>query len=506
MDQAAVVDLDDCAREPIHIPGAIQPHGLLFVLSEPDLTILQVSENVEALLGLPAEELLEHDLSSFLNANQIEKVQFALNSVDPGESNPVELALGTVDQDAKLDGFVHRNDGFSYLELEPVALTQGSHFLDFYRRVSHLTTKLHTASSLNELFNEATTGIRAMTTFDRVMIYRFAESQEGEVVAESRAGDVDSFLGLWYPASDIPEQARRLYLLNPIRNIVDVDYVPVPVLPVINPSSNRPVDMSFTGLRSVSPIHCQYLKNMGVAASMSISIILDGRLWGLVACHHRAPKFVPYEVRKACTFIGQMLSGEIARREQIEESAYQSYATATQAKFLELMAGSPNPLLGLVSSSPNLLNLIPAQGVAIVQGDKAHLLGETPGYDDLMELVPLLQGAGVSSCFVTKSLKNHFPLTEGMRDTASGLIALEIQREPQTYVLFFRPEVAQTVLWGGNPEKPVVTSEDGFSLGPRKSFEMWKEEVTGQSLPWTKSEIRVAQELRNLINVVAYSK
>jgi two-component system, chemotaxis family, sensor kinase Cph1 len=242
-------------------------------------------------------------------------------------------------------------------------------FLDFYKKVSHLTTKLHAAPTLSELLNEAATGVRSMTGFDRVMIYRFAESHEGEVVAEARAEDIESFLGLWYPASDIPEQARRLYLLNPSRNVVDVEYTPAPILPVINPDSHRPADMSFAGLRSVSPIHCEYLKNMGVAASMSISIILDGKLWGLVTCHHRSPNFVAYEVRKACTFIGQVLSGEVARRQMREESDYQSHSIATQ-KFLELMAGSPNPLLGLVNSSRTLLDLIPAQGAAVIQVKK----------------------------------------------------------------------------------------------------------------------------------------
>jgi chemotaxis family two-component system sensor kinase Cph1 len=506
MSEEVVVNLDNCAREPIHIPGAIQPHGLLFVLREPELTIVQVSENVELVLGIPSDKLLNQRLSSFLSPEQVEKVRFALSSVDPKETNPVQLGIGTVGEESQLDGFVHRYDGLSYLELEPVSDSEGFRFLDFYKRVSQLTSRLHAAPSLSTLLNQAAEGVRVMTDFDRVMIYRFAQSQEGEVVAESKADVMDPFLGIWYPASDIPEQARRLYLLNPIRNIVDVNYTPVPIVPVINPGTNRPADLSFTTLRSVSPIHCEYLQNMGVTASMSISIIIDGKLWGLISCHHRSPNFVTYEVRKACTFIAQVLSGEISRREMMQDSAYQSHTTATQAKFLELMAGSSNPLLGLVSSSPTLLDLIPAQGVAVVQGDKAHMLGDTPAYEDLMQLVALLQDADFSGSFVTRSLKNHFSLTEGMRETASGLIALQIEREPATYILFFRPEAPQTVLWGGNPEKPVLASDDGFRLSPRKSFEKWKEEVTGQSLPWTKSEIRAAQELRNLVTVVAYTK
>ena len=500
-----IVNLDNCAREPIHIPGAIQPHGLLFVLLEPGLRILQVSDNVSLFLGISAEHLVGQDLSALLSAEHIDKVKFALSSSDPTENNPVDLRLINHQDGRELEGFVHRHDGFSFLELEPQPATT-ARFLDFYKTVSRLTTRLHGAPSLSVLLNDAVLGIREMTGFDRVMIYRFAENHEGNVVAEAKAESADSFLGLWYPASDIPEQARRLYVVNPIRNIVDVDYTPVPIVPAINPESRRPTDLSFAGLRSVSPIHCEYLRNMGVTASMSISILDGDKLWGLVACHHFTPRFVPYELRKACVFIGQVLTGEIGRRETLEETTYQSQATVMQAKFLESMAASLNPLLGLVNSSPNLMDFIPSPGAAVVIGEKAHMLGDTPGYEDLMNIVEVLKTAGVTSTFATNSLMNHFPLTEKVRSTASGLIALEIARSPATYVLFFRPEVAQTTRWAGNPEKPAVLSDGAFRLGPRKSFEIWKEEVKGQAPHWSKNEIRAAGELRNLIGVMMQSR
>lgn len=496
-----IVNLDNCAREPIHIPGAIQPHGLLLVLRDSDLRILQVSDNANLFLGIPAEHLAGQHLSVLLNAEQIEKVKFALSSTDPTESNPLDLGLVNHQDGGDLEGFIHCHDGFAFLELEPQAVT-APRFLDFYKTVSKLTSRLHAASTLAGLLNDAARGIREMTGFDRVMIYRFAESHEGNVVAEAKAEAVDPFLDLWFPASDIPEQARRLYVLNPIRNIVDAHYIPVPIVPAINPDSHRPTDLSFTSLRSVSPIHCEYLRNMGVTASMSISILDGDKLWGLVACHHFSPRLVPYELRKACVFIGQVLTGEIGRRENEEEASYQSKATVMEARFLEFMAGSSNPLLGLVNSSPNLLDFIPSQGAAVVIGDKAHMLGDTPGYEELMDLVELLQGAGVSGSFVTNSLMNHFPLTERMRSAASGLIALEVARNPSSYILFFRPEVTQTTRWGGNPEKPVVPTDEGFRLGPRKSFEIWKEEIKGQSLLWSRHEVRAASELRNLIQVM----
>ena len=500
------VNLDDCAREPIHIPGSIQPHGLIFVLREPDLTVVQVSENVLAFLGLAADQLLECELSVFLSAEQLSRVRFALNSVDPRDNNPVNLVLETKNGRRPLDGFVHRHDGFSFLELEPASLSDQARFLDFYKSISRLATRLHTTEELKSLLNEAAEGIREVTGFERVMIYRFADNFEGQVVAEAKGDFYDSFLGLWFPASDIPEQARQLYVVNPIRAILDSSYVPAHIVPAINPDSNRPVDLSYAGLRSVSALHCEYLRNMGVVASMSISILREGRLWGLVACHHPEAKLVAYELRKACTFVGQILSSEIARREAEAESRYRSSSTLVQAKFLEQMAGSPDPWLGLIQSSPNLMDMVPCEGAATVVGDAANMLGSTPSYTDLMEILRILRSSDAGSTFITHSLKNHFPVSEGMRKTASGLIALEISRTPESYILFFRPELPQTVSWGGDPNKPVLPSEDGFRLSPRKSFETWKEQVRGYSQPWTSSEMQTAVELRNLVSVVLFGK
>lgn len=500
------INLDNCAREPIHVPGTIQPYGVLFVLREPELTVAQVSENVREFLGIEAKEMLDQPLGSFFTPDQERRVRFALDSVDPRENNPVELQLENKNGAGALDGFVHRNDGFSFLELEPASLAYSARFLEFYKLISRLTSKMHTAANLIELLTEAARGIRTMSGFDRVMIYRFAENYEGEVVAEDKAEGVEPYLGLWFPASDIPEQARRLYTLNPVRAIVDASYTPAALVPVLNPDTRRPTDLSFAGLRSVSPIHCEYLRNMGVAASMSVSILREGRLWGLVACHHFTPRMIPFELRKACTFVGDVLSGEITRREVEEESQYHSLATSIQAKFLELMSGAPDPLNGLVNASPNLLDYIPCDGAALIEGDRAQILGSAPGYDEVMSLMEMLRHEDIPSVFATNSLKNHFPLTEKLRHTASGLLALRIGEKPQTHILFFRPEVAETVRWGGNPEKPVTLADDGFRLSPRKSFAVWKEDVRARALPWTKAEIRAAGELRNLIAVVVYSR
>jgi chemotaxis family two-component system sensor kinase Cph1 len=498
-----IVNLDNCAREPIHIPGSIQPHGVIFVLAEPDLAVVQVSENCSTVLGLDPAEVLAGGLTGFLNPAQIQQIRFALDSTDPTENNPVPIDLNSV-IGLDLDAIVHRFDGFSFLELEISVPVGRDVFVNFYKNVSRATATMQGAKTLGDLLPLAAKSIRTLTGFDRVMIYRFAETFDGQVVAEDRKEDIDPFLGLWYPASDIPVQSRRMYVLSPIRTISDVNYTPVPITPVINPRSDRPTDLSFAGLRSVSPIHCEYLRNMGVASSMSVSILRDGKLWGLIACHHQTPKVLSYETRKACMFLGKILSGEIVRRETDEESAFAAHANATKARFLETMAGATSdPVLSLLDASPNLMDLFSCTGAAYVVGENVHAIGSVPAYSHLLGIAQMMRESSVPVTFAVSSLKGRYDEADHVASVASGIIALTLSLEPSRQILFFRPQLTQVIFWGGNPLKPVIADEDGFRLSPRKSFTAWQEQTHGNSLPWTPAEVRAADDLRNLINVIA---
>jgi chemotaxis family two-component system sensor kinase Cph1 len=295
-------------------------------------------------------------------------------------------------------------------------------------------------------------------------------------------------------------------VLNLLRCIPVVQYTPVQIVPAINGVSQHPVDLSYASLHSASQIYCEYLTNMGVSPTRVISLLRDGKLWGLIACHHYSPRLVPCETRKSCGFLGQLLSGEIARREAEQEATYNLQSIKVEAKLLEVMAEAFHPLPSLVNASPNLLDLIPAGGAAIVVQDKVQTIGITPGYSDLMTIVGFLQKSGVPGTFATRSLKNHFTAAESMAETAAGVIALDISRNPDQYVLFFRPELAETVTWAGNPNKVTSVSEDGFRMSPRKSFAAWQESSQGSAAPWTRNELRVADELRNLITVVSLKK
>ncbi|MBD0393768.1 MAG: GAF domain-containing protein, partial [Microcoleus sp. C1-bin4] len=319
-----------------------------------------------------------------------------------------------------------------------------------------------------------------------------------------KAEKLSPFLGLNYPSSDIPKQARQLYSLNWLRLIPDINYKPVPIVSAKNAVTTQPRDLSFSVLRSVSPIHIEYLQNMGVAASMSISLIKDKELWGLIACHNYTPKYLNYELRAACEFIGQVMSLELQSKEGNEDYDYKLHLKSLQTKIFEDISTSENLSQVLVKCQHNLLEAVNAQGAAIVFGDNCYRVGQTPEGESLKYLTQWVQEHLKQEIFYTDSLAKCYPEAEEFKDTASGCLAIAISPTQKIYVLWFRPEVIKTVNWAGNPNKPLQTDEDGnYRLSPRKSFELWKENVRYKSLPWKQCEIDAALELRKaMINIV----
>jgi light-regulated signal transduction histidine kinase (bacteriophytochrome) len=320
--QATPIDLTNCDSEPIHIPGSIQPHGVLIVLRRQDLTICQVSGNTADMLGLAPARLLEQPIEALLPEKEhVNYRQSLLNEVT--ESKPLYLfSVRTREIDDVFDAIAHRIGSHILLELEPSPAARDLSAPDLYRLLQSSVAKLQQAGSVARLCHVCAEQVRRVSGFDRVMVYRFDEEWNGEVVAEDKREDLEPFLGLHYPASDIPRQARELYTKNWLRFIADRDYVPSPIHPQNNPDTGEPLDMSFSVLRSVSPIHIQYLKNMGVGASMSVSLMKDSKLWGLIACHHYSPRQVPYDVRTACELLGQMMSPHLSSAEERQLALY----------------------------------------------------------------------------------------------------------------------------------------------------------------------------------------
>ena len=495
------VDISHCDREPIHVPGSIQPHGLLFVLHGDELRVIQVSENVQSHLGLPLEAVLDQPIERILCANATRRLREVLGREIQGLQafGGVEAIVGTARP--RYEAVVHRSQRLIVLELEP-AVDDGAR-AELKLLLNAAMTQLREARTVRHLCELAAQHAAQITGFHRAMIYQFDPYWNGEVLAEYLARPDDSYLGLRYPASDIPAQARRLYRKNPLRLIMDVGYRPAALVPAENPVTRQPLDMSFSVLRSVSPIHVEYLKNMRVGSSMSVSLLVRGRLWGLIACHHRSPHYVPYAQRALCQLLGDLVSMQIELHEAAAEATGQACCRIVQASLTEAMSHAKEMFAALLNSEPNLLDFLPAGGVAVVCGSDVQLRGITPSSNEILELARWL-GGQAEALYHTDRLSEAYGPAQAYRDRASGLLAIRLAGSPAPYLLWFRPELIHTVRWAGNPQKP-ADRPAGETLSPRRSFEEWKETVRGTSERWHTRQVRAAAELRaTLVEVIAH--
>lgn len=485
------LELSSCDTEPIHVPGAIQPHGALVAFCEPEFTVVQASANVSNLLGIGLQAVLNGTIADVLGAPAAAMVTAALQADDLLLENPLLLTI----RGRTFEGSVHRNRAAIILELEerPQALPS----ID--RLLRDAVTRLQRAKTVDTLCVVTANQIRALTGFDRAMVYRFHSDGHGEVVAEARGNDTDAFLGLHFPASDIPRQARQLYMLNPIRVIPDASYVAVPlVASAVDGATARapaPLDLTFASLRGVSPIHLEYLANMGVAASMSVSIMGGDKLWGLIACHHREARHVPFVVRQACEVVGKLASLQIDALEERAIRAQREALRGGTSLLVESMRGAPDGwATALLGRSEELLRIVHATGAAVVDDEGIRTMGEAPTNVEIAALVGWL-GAARGGAFATSALGRDHAAASAYSSVASGLLAVRVPKPRNAYLLWFRQEALRTVAWGGDPSKPVAPGQSDERLHPRKSFAAWKEVVRGTATPWTPAEIEIAEDL-----------
>lgn len=502
--QASLIDLTSLEKA-IHTSSQIQPHGLMLILQEPELNIVQVSNNATDIFGLSLADILQKNLEELLDPFQVEKIKAGLKEENIEYINPAKIWIRKKgDEYSIFDGIFHRNtDGFLILELEPALAQDNIPFLSFYHLARASINQLEATSSLHDFCQIIVKEVRKVTGFDRVMLYKFNEDGHGSVIAEEKLESMEPYLGLHFPESDIPKPARKLFSSNWIRLIPDTYAQSVEIFPAINSTTQCPLDLTFSILRSASGCHLEYLHNMGVGASLTISLTKDGKLWGLIACHHQSPKYVSYELRKACEFLGRVIFAEISTREETEDYDYRMQLTYIQSALVEYMSQEENFIHGLIKHQPNLLSLTSAQGAAVYFGENCTTIGETPKEDDLNYLVQWLKNNLKEEVFYTDSLAHIYPDAERFKNVASGLLAIQISK--RNYVMWFRPEVIQTVNWGGDPNKAfAATQTDGnVRLSPRKSFELWKETVRLTSLPWKQVEVKAALELRKaIVNIV----
>ncbi len=495
-------DLGICDQEPIRVPGSIQPSGVLLALSGEPARIVGASANLRQHFGRDAAEVTGQPLGAALGEVYASRLSSDLHDVEPSETPVYLRTISAAREDGPFYAYhtlVHRNpDGVEVLELEGAEAQESVLFKDLYPLVTTFVTELQGLRTEHELTTLVAEEVRRITGFDRVMVYRFDEDWNGTVIAESRNDELPSYLDHRFPASDIPAQARELYRLNRVRLIADCDYQPVPLVTADKNGRSKPLDLSFSVLRSVSPVHLEYMRNMGTAASMSVSILRKGELWGLISCHHRAPKRVPYDVRVACDFLTQVLSVQLEAAEYSSESAERIHLKTIEGRLLARMTASDSLAEALSEAGDDLLDFAEASGAAVVSHDDCRLIGQTPTISQVRELCEWLAGQGDGESIHTECLGDVFPRAKEFEDVASGVLAVRISKLHRSYLLWFRPEVVRTVKWGGEPQK-LTLNGDNTRLHPRKSFETWKRTVRGTSLPWRRSHIEAALDLRGVV-------
>ncbi|MDF1793515.1 MAG: GAF domain-containing protein [Thalassobaculaceae bacterium] len=485
------IDLTQCEREPIHQLGRIQFFGFLLAVS-PDWTITQVSDNTRTYIGLAPEDLLGSDLNKVLNREAIHNIRTRMQMLLDADSMERLFRIRILDNlERDFDISLHISADNTILEFEPNSDAQQ----DYSAYVQPMINRVSKPDSVEQACDSAAKAVRALTGFDRVMVYKFHDDGSGEVIAEVRNPRSESFLGLRYPASDIPRQARLLYLRSTLRIVSDIHAPTAAIIPERDPSG-APLDLSLSSLRSVSPVHLEYLANMGVHASMSVSIILHGKLWGLIACHHPSPRVLSFQARSATQMFGQLFALILEKKDNESRQADRERAQALHDKLMARLASGTSISRQFSELAAMIPKVIPCDGVIGWTNGEFNAVGDAPPADAFEALLPYLASAASGQVFATHNLAADLPDGIAAPASVAGLLAIPVSRSTRDYIVLVRREVAKTVHWAGMPDKAVVQRDGEQRLSPRSSFAAWQEVVRGHSTVWTDSEVRAAEALR----------
>ncbi|WP_080240275.1 ATP-binding protein [Spirosoma rigui] len=498
------VNLINCDQEPIHILGYIQSHGYLCAIKPDTYTVVHASANLAELVGQPVAEVLGQSLDTLLAktdlpaATLIELLNVGQRNGSWENINPNRIQINGHPWNL----IVHEHNGLLLLEWEP---TDKEHKVSLNQRlIAEALTEVQSSRRLTDLLQNTARRVKAIIGFDRVMVYRFSADWHGQVIAEEKEPDLEPFLGLNYPASDIPRQARELYKTNLVRLIADAGSQPSPILSEPGWPADQPLDMTHSTLRAVSPVHIEYLINMGVHASMSISLLYRGELWGLISCHHYSPRFVDYPSRQAAKFVSQLLSAALEFRKDEEDQTQLLQRQEAGRRLHEQLLADEDVVRALTRHTTTALDLTGAEGVVLLFNNQQHRLGKTPDEAAVTQLVEWLKTTHIDSFLETSQLPILYKPAEAFSEVGAGILAIVLSRELNEYLIWFKPERIQQVTWAGNPEKAVTVNDDGQArLSPRKSFAAWTELVHNTSEPWGQIEVAVAIKLReDILQVV----
>lgn len=459
------------------------------------MTVIQASQNCDTFIRQTAAQIVGRPVQEAIGEQSSVEVAKALIDSDL-RSRPFYLNALQFSEGRLFDMLAHLNGDSLILEFEPAQQLGNADLRMIHAAVRTFIADLREAGSIEAISQLAVHKAKKITGFGRVLLYRFDHHYHGQVIAEDKEAHYHSYLHQRFPASDIPRQARELYLRNHIRLIADANYTPSLLHPQFNLLTDVPTDMTYASLRSVSPVHLEYMRNMGTLSSMSVSLVVKGRLWGLLSCHHATPRHLSFETRAACEQLGQILSLQLEAKEETEEYNHRLELRRTLVSMLAAMSNGPDFIQNLVTNGHDLLRFANATGAAVVFEGRIIRVGDAPSETEIGMLVQWLSETQDGDIFHTDALSSIYPHAKSIASVASGIMALPISKIHRHYLLWFRPEVVQTIEWAGNPHLKTGTDGTATALTPRRSFDIWKETVRSTSLPWRKSEVETALEFR----------
>ncbi|UWR79597.1 GAF domain-containing protein [Phaeobacter inhibens] len=486
--------LTNCDREPIHQLGRVQSYGALIAVST-DWLVQHASDNLLEILGIEAQAAVGHSLGDLIAEDAFTRIRRNLSALEAPDSNLRFFNIPLKDRSQAFDVSIHQSGRHLVIEFEPkFERSERDVMSEIYPHFSQLRRD----EDISRLAQGAARGLQALSGFDSVMVYQFQQDHSGQVIAEIRSDRTKKYEGMFFPASDIPVQARALYKRSLLRLIADVDDEGAAISPAFK-IDGAPLDLSLAVTRAVSPIHLEYLRNMGVRASMSVSIMKDGELWGLFACHHNRPRYIDYERRTAIEMFAHVFSYELSQFETTQRSREEKSMSRLQTQLMAMLADGRPFKESLISVSEDIQDVIPHDGLVLYSDGEFHATGTTPTAEETRSLARMLDLTIGATAFSTNQLESLHEPARDYIDRCAGILAIPISKRPRDYLILCRRNISQTVEWAGDPTKPMEVGPNGVRLTPRKSFEAWQETVEWRSAPWADNSLHSANMLRTVL-------
>lgn len=490
--------LAQCESEPIHTPGAIQPFGALFAFDQASGRIRYFSDNLPEMLGVDLPRVLGRNLVDLLPGDLVHGIRNRL-SLRTSQRQRQRAGAATF-AGREIEFYCHINpDGLAVVEAEPLLReVHDPDRTDPVEQVRAILSELAARPKIDDMLRYAVAGLQQMTGYDRMKAYVYEPDGEGEVVAEVRSGDVESFLGLRYPAWDVPTQARALQVRHPLRILQQVQHVPAAIL--TDDETNPPLDLSLAHTRGVSPVHLEYLRNMQVEGTMSLGIVVGGKLWGMFAGHHMTAKPLAGDIRVALDIFGQMFALLLQQALEARKARGRSVGVELRRSIAADGADAAALVAKFDEFAPRLTEALGADGVALISGERTLTHGTTPPAPVLAILAPLRGGESDQMLLNIDNLGKFAPLAGCDTGASAGALVISSDDHSRLRLMFFREETVRKLTWAGNPEAQMSGAVATTRLSPRASFAAYIEERRGYAEAWSEAQLATAEELRVMLS------